>query len=76
MTEKYHEDFNISTKSWICKKAYEDGLEKVKDHDHVTGKYQAYAYQVCNLNLNPSRKCLLHFIICKIMIQILSFNKL
>ena len=25
MTEKHHEDFNNSTKCWICKLAYEEG---------------------------------------------------
>ena len=25
MTERDHEDFNNSTKCWICKKAYEEG---------------------------------------------------
>ena len=30
MTERDHEDFNNSTKCWICKKAYEEGEVKVK----------------------------------------------
>ena len=29
---------------------------KVKDHDHVTGKYRGSAYQGCNLNLSLSKK--------------------
>ena len=38
-TKKDHEDFNNSTKSWICRKAQERGEAKVKDNDRVTGKY-------------------------------------
>ena len=39
MAEKDYEDFNNSTKCWICKKSFEEGEVKVKDHDHVTEKY-------------------------------------
>ena len=51
-TEKDHEDFNNSTKCWICRKAYEEGEVKVKDHNHITGKYWGSAHQECNLNLS------------------------
>ena len=40
MTEKYHEDFNNSNKCWICKRAYEEGEVKVKDHNQSTAKYR------------------------------------
>ena len=49
---------------------------KVKDHDHVTGKYPGSAHQECNLNLSLSKKTQLRFKICKIMSHILSFKKL
>ena len=39
MTKEDHKCFKNSTKCWICKKAYEEGKVKVKDHDHITGKY-------------------------------------
>lgn len=39
MTKKDHGSFENSTKYWICKKEYEEVELKVKDHDHVTGKY-------------------------------------
>ena len=45
MTEKAHKVFENSTKSWICKKVYEEGEVKVKDHNHITGKYRRSAYQ-------------------------------
>ena len=56
MTEKDHEDFNNSTKCWICKKACEGGKVKVKDQDHVTGKYRGSAHQECNLNFILTKK--------------------
>ena len=60
----------------ICEKAYKEGEVKVKDHDNITGKYWGSVYQECNLNLSLGKKSLLYFIICKTMIQILSFKKL
>ena len=39
MTEKEHKDFKNFIKCWICKKAYEGGEGKVKDHNHITVKY-------------------------------------
>ena len=56
MNEKDHEDFNNSTKCWICKKAYDEDEAKVRDLDHVTAKYQRFAHQACNLNLMLSKK--------------------
>ena len=52
MTDNDFEDFNNSTKYWICKNAFEEGGVKVKVHDHVTGKYRELAHQECNLNLS------------------------
>ena len=40
MSKKDQEDFNNSTKCWICKKAYEEDEVKVKDHNHITGKFR------------------------------------
>ena len=44
MIEKEHGDFNNSITCWICKKAYEEGEMKIKDHDHITGIYQGSAH--------------------------------
>ena len=56
MTKKDHEDFESSTKCCICNKAYEEVKVKIKDHDHITGKYQGSAHQQCNLHLSLSKK--------------------
>ena len=39
MNKKDNEDFKNSIRCWICKKAYEEGEVRVKDHDHIIGKY-------------------------------------
>ena len=38
MTKEDNEDFNNSTKSWICDNYYVDNDVKVRDHCHITGK--------------------------------------
>ena len=77
MNKKDNEDFKNSTKCCVCKKEYEEGEVKVKDHDHITGKCPEYSHQDCNLNLSLSKKkSLLFFIIFKTVIYILSFKKL
>ena len=40
MTKKYRKDFKNSSKCWTCKKAYEKGEVKVKDHDQITGNIE------------------------------------
>ena len=54
MPEKDHE----STKCCVCKKSYEEGEVKVKNHDDITGKHQESVHQDCSLNLDIScRNC-------------------
>ena len=54
MTKKDHKDFNNSTKYWVCKKANEEGLVKVKDHNHISEKRWGYVHHECNINLSLS----------------------
>ena len=44
MTKKDHEGFKSSTECWSSKRAYRKGGMKVKDHDHITEKYQGPAH--------------------------------
>ena len=49
MSIKDHEDLKNSAKCWIFKKSYEEGELKVKDYDHISGKYRGPVHQECNL---------------------------
>ena len=51
-----HEDFTNSSECWICKKAFEEGEVKLKDHNHITRNYRGFAHKECNLNLNLTKK--------------------
>ena len=57
-------------------KAVREDNVKAKDHCCITGEYQGSAHKECNLNLNLTKKSLLCFIICKIMIHTLYFKNL
>ena len=34
----------------ICNKAFKSKTEKVRDHDHITGKFRGAAHRKCNIN--------------------------
>ena len=38
MTKEEDEDFENSSKSWICDNVYAQGVFKVRHHCHITGK--------------------------------------
>ena len=38
MTEKDNQNFERSTKCWICGNSYVDGDVRVRNHCHITGK--------------------------------------
>ena len=40
MIKEENEDFENSTKCWICDNDYIDTDVKVRDHCHITGKYR------------------------------------
>ena len=56
MTKKDHEDLKNSTKRWIYIKTYEEGKVKLKNNDHVTGKYRWSVHWEYDLNLCLSKK--------------------
>ena len=64
MTQQDWAIHSAADKCWVCDgpfKPYEqgdtEGLWKVRDHDHLTGKYRGPAHSKCNLSLriNPYR---------------------
>ena len=56
MTKKDNEDFENSTKCWICDNDYIDNDVKVRDHCHITGKYRGSAHRDCNINVKLNHK--------------------
>ena len=56
MTKKYNEDFQNSSKCWICDNGYVDNNVKVRDHCHITGKYRRSAHRDCNINVKLNHK--------------------
>ena len=61
MTKKDNEDFENSTKCWICDNAYFDGDVKSRDHCYVTGKYRGSVHGDCNINVKLNQKILVVF---------------
>ena len=51
MTTEDDEDFENSTKCWICNNVYVDGNVKVRGHCHITGKYIGSAHGDCNTKI-------------------------
>ena len=56
MTKKGDEDFENSTKCWICDNDYVDGNVKVRDHCHITGKYRGSTLRDGNINVKLNHK--------------------
>ena len=54
-----NENFENSTKCWICDNDYINNDVKVRDHCHITLRYRGFAHRDCNinvkLNINSSR---------------------
>ena len=58
MTQKDCQDYHATTTCWICGGEFKEynagdtgGLWKVRDHDHLTGKYRGAAHSKCNQTL-------------------------
>ena len=54
MTKEWR--FN-STKCWICDTDDIDNDVKVRDHCHITGKYEGSAHRDFNINLKSQNSC-------------------
>ena len=61
MTKEDTEDFENSTKCWICDSDFVDNDVKVKGHCHITGKYRGSAQRDFNINLKLNHKILAVF---------------
>ena len=49
MSVEDEEEFQWSNKCWICNKLLTDEGKKVREHDHIKGKYRWAAHSNCNI---------------------------
>ena len=79
-TKKDNEDFENSTKCWICYNYYIDNDVEIRDHCHITGKYSGSAHRDCNINVKANLIILVVFCnlkyydSCLIMQELGKFN--
>ena len=61
VTSAEHErSFKLSNKCWISDKLFVAADNKVRDQDHVTGKYRGSAHWICNLKLTKKVSVIFH----------------
>ena len=56
MAKEDIEDFQNSSKYWICDNDHVEGNFKVRDHCHVTKRYRGSARGDCNINAKLNYK--------------------
>ena len=56
MTKEGNEDFENSSKCWICDNDYINDDVKVRDNCHVSGKYRGSMHRDCNINVKLNHK--------------------
>ena len=54
ITTQEEESFKLAEECCLCEQPFTEGTEgalhKVRDHDHLTGKYRGAAHNICNIN--------------------------
>ena len=61
MPAEDEERFQSSNKFWICNKLFDAKDNKVRGHDHVTGKCRGFLHWNCNVNLKLTKTVLVIF---------------
>lgn len=56
MTQADQVAYHAAKVCYLCAKTFEDNNIKVRDHDHVTGRFRGAAHQRCNLLLRKQYK--------------------
>ena len=70
MTQEDEKHFNETNFCWLCEQPFNIILDKVRDHDHLTGKYRGPAHNKCNLKCRLQKFIPAFFIISQVMIVI------
>ena len=47
ITPEEEESFKLAEECWLCEEPFTE--DKVRDHDHLTGKYRGAAHNICNI---------------------------
>ena len=55
MSVKDDEKFQLNNECWICNKLFNEEDKKVRDQDHITGKYRGSPHSNCNINLKLTK---------------------
>ena len=55
ITPQEEESFQQSKVCWLCECSFLDCGDKVRDHDHLTGKYRGAAHSKCNINVKQKQ---------------------
>ena len=70
LTKEDDEDFENSTKYWICNNTYVDCDARLRDHCHITGKHRDSAHRDCITKIKLNHKIpivliMIHILLCK-----------
>ena len=59
-TPQEEESFQLAEECWLCEEPFDSLTQntKVRDHDHLTGKYRGAAHSKCNINCKQSHQVL------------------
>jgi len=55
MTDEDHESFRCAKCCSICNKEFTEKDKRVRDHDHLTGKFRGATHNACNINYFSNR---------------------
>ena len=55
LTPEAWRNYNTAPSCRICKKELTEASRRVRDHNHLTGKFRGAAHSNCNYNINPSQ---------------------
>ena len=57
------EKFQSSNECWILNKLFKNEDKKVRDHDHISGKYRGSGHSDCSINIDDDCRVLTYYVI-------------